>query len=148
MSKPRVIYPVAYGAYDSTKNEHKDCVVRAFANVTGKSYEESHSIFKKGGRLDGRSTPFKVLINVLTKQNFKFKTFGNGLMTNWLNENYSSDHVSKGMTLYTMLKKPEFQKGKYFCLMSGHAFAVIDGKVYDQLTIKSNSRISSIFTLD
>ena len=61
---------------ETAKNEHNDCVVRAFASVTGKSYDECHKFTKEVfGRRDKQATyHFEFILNTP----FDTNRFGNG----------------------------------------------------------------------
>ena len=60
---------------ETAKNEHNDCVVRAFASVTGKSYDECHKFTKEVfGRRDKQATyHFEFILNTP----FNTNRFGN-----------------------------------------------------------------------
>lgn len=99
-------------------HEDNDCAVRAHALFTGSSYEESHAIFKKLGRRDGRGTKNRTILTIL-------------------NEKYHC--VMDKMTLNQL--RHSYPKGRVYALKRGHAFTLIDGVLHDTWKVGDKSRV-------
>lgn len=100
-------------------HETNDCAVRAHALFTQSSYEESHAIFKKLGRKDGRGTHNRDILTVL-------------------NPNYEC-HLNQNMTLKQLRNK--YPKGRIYALKRGHAFTLIDGVLHDTWKVGDKSKV-------
>lgn len=99
-------------------HETNDCAVRAHALFTQTPYEESHAIFKKLGRRDGRGTKNQAISLVL-------------------NQNYHK--VLDRMTLNQL--RNAYPKGRVYALKRGHAFTLIDGVLHDTWKVGDKSRV-------
>lgn len=99
-------------------NEGRACTVVALANVTGYTFEESHKIMKYGGgREDGKGMFREEQLEAFKTLYLTFKIVA------------SPYTKSNRITINQFLKKhPE---GKFYCACRGHAFAIIDGVLYD-----------------
>lgn len=102
-------------SYKSSR-ETNDCCVRALANACGKSYIEAHRMCEMHNR-DARRGMFEEELDRM------FKTF---TKVGVIKGPYSSD---KTCTVNTFCKR--HPKGRYFVIERRHAFAIIDGIVYD-----------------
>ena len=145
--KPKYIYPSSTGATDSTNQEEEDCMVRAFANATGKTYEESHVIFTNAGRISGKCTGTATIPDVMHQHGFTSLLLGYSKAANevsYFNKNISV--LEQAVTVGKLLATPRYSKGTHVFVYRGHAFAVIDGKIIDKSVIKQGRRVFMIFT--
>lgn len=107
-------------------SEHNDCAVIAFSHAMELDYSIVHDIMKKGGRKDRRATYINHVLKVGSNYT-NAKTIKGRLIT--------YHERTKGQTIQKFLKKNP--TGRFVCIRSGHAFAVIDGVVYNQKLDKS-----------
>ena len=97
--------------------EKNDCVVKALAIASGKSYEEAHEILKKHGRKNRRGTQrytsLKAIREVNPSADFERIKKPNG-------SQYTFRTISEA-----------FPKGNYILYVRGHAAAMVDGVIED-----------------
>ncbi len=108
------------GYLDGTNN---DCVVRAYSIVTGLSYVDCFRLLQLWGRKDNKGVRLTNFFN----SNFQLFPFL------WYTVPY------KGFTLNHFSKC--HSHGKFIVAIKRHAFAVIDGVVYDGYRPSIKSRI-------
>lgn len=111
--------PYAEGVYGNTIKEMKDvnsCTVVTLAIVTGRSYQDCNKYLYKYGRRLRTGMFEKEIISALEGM----KTF------KVVRGQYSNNNR---ITLNQFVKR--HPKGKYFVCHRGHAFAVVDGVVFD-----------------
>jgi hypothetical protein len=106
-------------------NSHKrNCTVLALAHVANIAYLEAFEIAKQAGRQDNKGFKSEKLIA------FANKKFGKG-------------HFKKikrtTITVQKFCKK--YSQGRYYVRKKGHAYAIIDGVVYDRTSPKPLERI-------
>ena len=94
-------------------HEKNDCTVRAVSFAYGIPYNEAHAKLKSYGRKDGKGFTFISFIESEKK---------------YINSEHSSYNYKIG-TLRKFLQ--EHPTGTFILIKRGHAFAVIDGVVYD-----------------
>lgn len=123
-----------------------DCSVRALANASNIPYVTSEAMHKRNGRINDTGTQADVLYKTYAEAGFELQgVYGDTKQACWLRRVFSTDDctVKQGMTLGTFLKRNT--KGKYICLVRGHAFAVVDGVVIDNQHLLANKRITAVF---
>ena len=103
------------------KRDTNSCTVITLACVTGNTYAQCYDYMKKYGRRHREGMMQSEIRNALEGMK-KFKA---------IKGPYSRDNK---ITLNQFLKK--HPKGKYYLCHRGHAFAVIDGVVYDHANAK------------
>lgn len=122
------LYPIAKGV--TMPGMKNDCVIRAFANLKGCNYKEAYEKLKhaydpNSGCRDDKYAP------VLLREGFRFigacGTTRNARYHGYVN--HPTMKNAKGITVSNALKF--MHTGKFFCLVRGHAFAVIDGEIID-----------------
>lgn len=115
MSNFEVIDPETF-IEDIDNDDNNYCTVIALAVVTGNSFSDCQKYLSKFGRKKGKGLSTHNLENALNKTTkFHFKK-----------GDYS---FSNKITLNQFIKK--HPKGKYYIVSRGHAYAVIDGVIYD-----------------
>ena len=109
----------------TVQGEKNDCVVRSFAKAMDLPYDVLHKICEKRGRKPGRG--MNVSFDMMKgKRAVTIKGF------------LCVKHVRKTqMTIPKFLKKNP--TGTFVCIIVGHAFTIIDGRLYGQPL--DNSRI-------
>jgi hypothetical protein len=107
--------------------DRNNCVVRAVSIAYGIPYKIVDKIAEKTGRKPNKG--FWIVRMVI---GMKMEGY----------EDFEIIIPRKGLTLYSFLK--EYPKGRYLIEISKHAFAVIDGKIYDIYLNKPLSRIDTI----
>lgn len=103
-------------------NEYDDCTVRALSFVTGIPYEDAHVIAKESGRPDREGWYAHRVIQEAMEYGYKFNQ----------------------IDLYSILKRLGIKKisakrfaelfptGSLYVCRRGHAFAIINGKIYNE----------------
>jgi len=128
--------------------EQNDCVVRAFANVTGMPYIEAHEIFERAGRIRGKGTPTKIYAPIYARYNIKPKAaFGTTSGAIFYKSYYKIPHL-RGCTLESMLKSGVLDNGKFIVSINGHHFAVIDNEIIDNGYNRLGSSVTCVFQLE
>jgi hypothetical protein len=98
--------PIKDGSF--TKRERLDCTVRALAIATGMTYAQAHSLCERRGRRYGCRFHTDKLV-------------GTGV--------FDGAPVKRHGTVMSFLKK--FPVGRFYVSTRRHAFAVIDGRIWD-----------------
>lgn len=121
----------------SSFNETNDCTVQAIARAMGIDYAIAHKLCAdKGRKPRGGIHPYVALglpwIHVVKKDKKTIKTvLGNSTARTVMGRLVRIQRRVRDITLKSFLKK--YPTGRYICVKSEHAFAVIDGKVYGQM---------------
>lgn len=146
-------YPVtfSYTAFDSTKtesfsHEKSDCAVRAMMTVTGSSYAEAHALLAdRCGRKDGKGTTTSLLIKLLNSGEILGSTFERVLWADyaWTGKTWTR----KGRKALKTVAKM-FAKGSFYCLMRGHAFAIVDGALVDTWKVPAGSKVFGVWRVE
>ena len=139
----RIIYPISKGESDA--KERNDCTVRALCNSANWKYPEAHALLSKYGRRFRHGTTFSVyhkayleagasLVGVFgcTKRAIAAGRIGNM-------------RPKSGITLGTIL--PRLHSGRYIVLITGHALAVVDGKIIDAGGARAGSHVFALYKL-
>lgn len=124
----------SYGAYKV--GENNDCAVRAVVNVTGIEYDTIHAAFKGNGRKDNAGTNHIVLFKTMKDLGMSYVgSFGKtkparfAEMISGTFYDVTKDHINQSLTLGNLVKALPF--GKFVVCISGHALALVDGKIID-----------------
>lgn len=112
-------------------HETQDCAVRAMANAFGVPYAYAHQVFEAAGRKSSRPTSVKVIKNIVTQEHGGKKGI-------------HMDRIGRGagqrqVTISTFCRF--HPTGTYYCIVSDHAFAVVNGVVQDTFKNKGGRRI-------
>jgi hypothetical protein len=106
-------------------NERSDCSVKALANYMHCSYEASHKQHSTYGRMYAKGTTHKTLRSTYGSVGLKCTSYGVGSV--------------KGISVGSFVRKNSV--GRFIVVITGHAFAVIDGKIMDEALVKSLARV-------
>lgn len=96
------------------KKESRNCTVVALSVSTCLSYQECLAIASKAGRKAGRGFRSEKLIDFVNKNTEK---------------NFVPIKLRKPLTIQKFCKK--YSKGSFYARKRNHAFAIVDGDVYD-----------------
>lgn len=105
------------GKTEAGFTERNDCAVRAYGIFKNIPYADAHAIFSKLGRKDRKGTNNRLI----------FELLGEGAKR------------TDAATLNQLRRK--HPTGRIYALIRGHAFAVIDGVVYDSWKVGDKVRI-------
>lgn len=127
-------------------NEAKDCTVRALANAAGMPYKLAHRIMSKAGRKQGKGMYFEPLHDVYSRLGFRLLgVYGDTKEAKYIGRFLQMDR-QQGMTLAKAMNR--LQQGRYIVKVSGHVFAVVDGKVLDYGDNPAGSRVQALYRLE
>jgi hypothetical protein len=162
MKQPKsYIKPIATGAtWESAykgsiagAKDYNDCTVRAFANCLDIPYSDAWQVMHEAGREFRKGLACEKLMKAYINAGAKFTAVGNTkiskLSCGWHREITGEyPDTIKGMTIKTMLEKPEYQQGKYAVLVRGHIFAVVDAEVIDTSELTAGLYVCSVYTFE
>jgi hypothetical protein len=106
-------------------NERSDCSVKALANYMSTTYDESHKQHSTYGRVYAKGTTPITLRLTYRSLGLKCTTYGVGSV--------------KGISVGSFVRKNSV--GRFIVVITGHAFALIDGKIMDESLVKSLARV-------
>ena len=139
----KVIPSSSSGVY--REGEKSDCVVRAITNVSGKSYDEVHTLVKKHGRKDQKGTYWNTSVDVMKELGYACVTFGKGYAAKYFEFHMNGNRLPKEprKTLKKVLY--DLPKGKYVVYYRGHATSIVDGGIVDLFDNKGNREVVALF---
>jgi hypothetical protein len=121
--------------------ETNDCVVRSLAVVTGRPYVEVHALLKQHGRPDGKGTPWPTIRAACEELGMVRHIPG-------LRLSPKEDRFLRP-TLRQWLDLPGHSRGRWMVCRVGHAFAVVNGVVFDWVYgTGARSRIDDAYKLE
>jgi hypothetical protein len=109
--------------------DNNNCTICALSTAAGIPYNEAYEIGKKAGRKNGRGFYTAKLMETARKNGVDYRKIKTG-----------------GMTIQKFLQK--YPEGRYVVNRRGHAFAIIDGTIYDHLENKPMQRIVGIWQVE
>ena len=127
-------------------NEENDCTVRALANAAGLPYQLAHKILAKAGRQQGRGMFTKDWHPVYTRLGFKLQSIHGTTRGARFMAHMTGVAAQQGITLSKLL--PRLRQGRYAVKVSGHIFAVVDGKVLDYGNNPAGCKVQAIYKLE
>jgi hypothetical protein len=116
------------GLQQSGIEDTNNCTIRAFAIAFGVSYKDAHNIGSLAGRPKGQGYWMYRIMDMARQHG------------------YNSIEKNGHGTLGAFLKKNN--KGRFICVRRGHAFAVVDGKIYDNVPNPHNCKLIRVFKVD
>ena len=127
----------------SRDGERNDCTVRALANATGVAYDAAHALAKHFGRPDRKGLFTHLAHDLYIAAGFKcLGTYGRSRRTAAIARHRAVTNHS-GMTLEKAMLM--MQKGRFVVMVTGHALAVVDGKIIDKGHNAAGTRVTSIY---
>jgi len=141
--KMQKIQAVYRGATSSTGNERNDCTVRALANATEMSYEKAHALLKKHGRKDCKGAYFTTMKPAYEEAGFVlYGVYGTTRAARYT-AHVTKQKANAGTTLAKLL--PTLGFGEYIVNTTGHAVAVVNGKIIDTFDNPAGKRVVAVF---
>lgn len=136
-----IIYPVSAGA--SSHSERNDCTVRALANATGMHYADAHALLSKHGRRFRRGAVFSVYHGAYVEAGLQLVgVYGSTKRARFAGRSAGLTS-GEGITLGRLM--PRLQRGRYVVLITGHALAVVDGRIIDAGGQRAGSHVFALF---
>ena len=140
MKKIQAVYR---GATSETGNETKDCTVRALANATEMPYEKAHALLKKHGRKDRKGAYFPTMKAAYEEAGFAlYGVYGTTCAARYT-ARITKREAETGTTLAKLL--PKLGMGEYIVNTTGHAVAVVNGKIIDTFDNPAGKRVIAVF---
>lgn len=123
--------------------ETNDCTVRALANAADIAYDVAHAVLKKHGRKDRRGATFKTLHAAYEECGFRLvKVCGDGKRSRFAAQHTAARWVD-GITFGKLV--PQLPYGEYIINVTGHAVAVVNGKVIDTFNNNARKRVVAVY---
>jgi len=125
--------------------ESNDCAVRALASAAALSYKRAHALLSAAGRREkGYSTISTVATAYKAAGGRCVAVYGKTRTASIWRSLYSKAPLQKGITVGRLLR--QLTKGKYVIVVREHAFAVVDGTVYDGGTVQASKYVCCVFS--
>lgn len=125
-------------------SESNDCTVRSLANAADVPYDVAHRVLKKHGRKDRRGATFKTLHAAYEECGFRLvKVCGDGKRSRFAAQHTAARWVD-GITFGKLVESlPPY--GEYIINVTGHAVAVVNGKVIDTFHNNARKRVVAVY---
>lgn len=123
--------------------ENNDCTVRALASASGMLYEDAHVLLKKYGRKDRHGAKFSTMHSAYDEAGFVVNSVHGTTGQARFVARFTKREAEAGVTLGKILPKLAF--GEYIVNITGHAVAVVNGKVIDIFDNKAGKRVVAVF---
>jgi hypothetical protein len=137
----KTVQAVTRGA--TSAGETRDCTVRALSNATGMHYDKAHAILHKYGRKNRRGAYFSTMFRAYSEAGFILDSVHGTTTAAKHAGRISGRKASEGITLAKMLPKLAF--GEYIVNTTGHAVAVVNGKIIDTYDNPAGKRVVAVF---
>lgn len=137
----RFINSVSLGAYDF--REQKDCTVRALSNAKNIAYHNAHAILSKYGRKPKKGCTAAVWHRAYTDAGMVCLGVYGTTMSARYTARIVGMQANKGITLGRLVAS--LPMGKYIVIITGHALAVVDGKIIDFGDNRSNKSVIAVY---
>lgn len=123
--------------------EKNDCTVRALANAGGIDYADAHIMLKKHGRKNHKGAFFSTMLKAYTESGFVLDSVHGTTGAARAAARIAKRQASEGVTLAKILPKLAF--GEYIVNTTGHAVAVVNGKIIDTFDNPAGKRVIAVF---
>jgi len=127
--------------------ESNDCTVRALANAADVPYDVAHRVLKKHGRPDRKGATFKTLHGAYEECGFRLVSLhGDGKRARFAarHTDIDSRKWQDGITFGKLVEQlPPY--GEYIINVTGHAVAVVNGKVIDTFHNNARKRVVAVY---
>jgi hypothetical protein len=127
----------------TSAGETRDCTVRALSNASGMHYDQAHSLLKKHGRNNRCGAFFGTMLKANTEAGFVLDSVHGTTGAANHAARIAKRQASKGITLAKILPKLAF--GEYIVNTTGHAVAVVNGKIIDTFDNPAGKRVVAVF---
>lgn len=135
------IQAVTRGA--TSAGETRDCTVRALSNAAAIHYDNAHALLKKHGRKDRRGAYFGTMLKAYTEAGFVLDSVHGTTISARCAARIAQHQAQDGVTLAKLLPKLAF--GEYIVNTTGHAVAVVNGKIIDTFDNPAGKRVIAVF---
>ena len=142
----KTIHPVSSGITDPTNEDNNNCGLRAYCNVTGKSYKDTQIIFAKQGRKYKRGTPVLILNKIMQNAGFNPLLMGSVAAVKYIERCTTLRSTGPSRTIKSLLNDKEYQQGNHVFCIKEHALAVVDGKVLDTFSSSASARVYVVYS--
>jgi hypothetical protein len=139
--KMQKIQAVTRGA--TSAGETRDCTVRALSNASGMHYDQAHELLKKNGRKDRCGAFFGTMFAAYTQAGFVLDSVHGTTVSARYAARFANRKAEVGVTLAKLLPKLAF--GEYIVNTTGHAVAVVNGKIIDTFDNPAGKRVVAVF---
>jgi hypothetical protein len=137
----KTVQAVTRGA--TSAGETRDCTVRALSNASGMHYDQAHELLKKHGRKNRRGAFFSTMLKAYGEADFVLDSVHGTTWSAKQAAHISKRKASEGITLAKILPKLAF--GEYIVNTTGHAVAVVNGKIIDTFDNPAGKRVVAVF---
>ena len=127
----------------TSAGETRDCTVRALSNASGLHYDDAHKILKKHGRKDRCGAFFSTMLKAYNEAGFVLNSVHGTTGAARHAARISARQAEDGVTLAKILPKLSF--GEYIVNTTGHAVAVVNGKIIDTFDNPAGKRVVAVF---
>ena len=138
-----IIFLVSWGESDA--KEHNDCTVRALCNAANWKYAEAHALLSKHGRRFRHGAVFSVYYKAYVEAGAKLVGIYGSTVRARVAGRIANTQQQAGITLNSLM--PRLRSGRYIVLITGHALAVVDGKVIDAGGVRAGSHVFALFKI-
>lgn len=134
-------------AMRTVPRETNDCTVRALAAAANISYDQAHATMAKHGRKFGQGTYHDTQVNAYEEHGGELRAiFGTTKGAKYRADKVENVPHVAGITLGKLMEK--IPMGRFVCIMTGHAFAIVDRQLADGGPLKTGTRIQAIYRFD
>jgi hypothetical protein len=123
--------------------ETRDCTVRALASASGMHYDNAHALLKKHGRKNRCGAFFGTMLRAYNEAGFVLDSVHGTTGAARCAARISNRKADDGITLAKILPKLAF--GEYIVNTTGHAVAVVNGKIIDTFDNPAGKRVVAVF---
>jgi hypothetical protein len=123
--------------------EKNDCTVRSLASAASIHYDNAHALLKKHGRKDRHGAYFGTMLKAYTEAGFVLDSVHGTTGAARHAAHIAQRQAQDGVTLAKILPKLAF--GEYIVNTTGHAVAVVNGKIIDTFDNPAGKRVVAIF---
>lgn len=123
--------------------ENRDCTVRALANAADMPYQQAHALLKKHGRKDRRGAYFHTMMEAYKEAGFVVRSLHGTTGSARYASRLTKMKAQEGITLERVLDR--LSVGEFIVNVTGHALAVVNGKIIDTFDNPAGKRVVAIF---
>ncbi len=137
----KTVQAITRGA--TSTGETRDCTVRALSNAGGLHYDQAHALLKKHGRKDRRGAFFGTMLIAYNEADFVLDSVHGTTASARAAARIAKHEAQEGISLAKLLPKLAF--GEYIVNTTGHAVAVVNGKIIDTFDNPAGKRVVAVF---
>lgn len=127
----------------TSAGETRDCTVRALSNAASMDYDNAHALLKKHGRKNRCGAYFSTMLKAYNEADFVLESVHGTTGAARSAARIAKRQASEGITLAKILPKLAF--GEYIVNTTGHAVAVVNGKIIDTFDNPAGKRVVAVF---